>query len=76
MADESGIPAFDIPAECIAGVVVNEGPNFEVQVKKVPVPEIGKLCLAFACSLPLGHPTHAEQCSDRQSQDRTMSSSS
>ncbi|CAN8104104.1 unnamed protein product [Discula destructiva] len=37
----SGAQTFDIPAECIAGVVVNEGPNFEVQVKKVPVPEIG-----------------------------------
>lgn len=34
-------PHFDIPAECWAGVVVDEGPNFHVEVQKVPVPEIG-----------------------------------
>lgn len=32
---------FDIPKECIAGVVKNEGPDFYVSVEKVPVPEIG-----------------------------------
>lgn len=42
MTNEHGTQTFDIPAEGIAGVVVNEGPNFEVQVKKVPVPEIGR----------------------------------
>ncbi|KAJ4416999.1 hypothetical protein N0V82_006448 [Gnomoniopsis sp. IMI 355080] len=41
MGDLNGTETFDIPEECIAGVVVNEGENFEVQVKKVPVPEIG-----------------------------------
>lgn len=41
MGDTNGTETFDIPEECIAGVVVNEGQNFEVQVKKVPVPEIG-----------------------------------
>lgn len=34
-------PTFDIPKECIAGVVVDEGPDFRVEVQKVPVPEIG-----------------------------------
>jgi hypothetical protein len=34
-------PSFDIPKECRAGVVVDEGPNFRVEVKMVPVPEIG-----------------------------------
>ncbi|KAL9108325.1 MAG: hypothetical protein Q9227_006924 [Pyrenula ochraceoflavens] len=33
--------SFEIPAECWAGVVVNEGPDFHVEVQKVPVPEIG-----------------------------------
>lgn len=32
---------FDIPKECVAGVVVNEGADFHVEVKNVPVPEIG-----------------------------------
>lgn len=31
---------FDIPKECKAGVVVNEGPDFRVEVQMVPVPEI------------------------------------
>jgi hypothetical protein len=34
-------PSFAIPKECKAGVVVDEGPNFRVEVKMVPVPEIG-----------------------------------
>ncbi|KAJ5885488.1 hypothetical protein N7495_009998 [Penicillium taxi] len=32
---------FKIPALCKAGVVINEGPNFHVEVQDVPVPEIG-----------------------------------
>jgi hypothetical protein len=32
---------YDIPKECKAGVVVDEGPNFRVEVQMVPVPEIG-----------------------------------
>jgi hypothetical protein len=32
----------DIPTHCKAGVVVNEGPNFEVKVEMVPVPRPGK----------------------------------
>jgi len=32
---------FEIPKECKAGVVVNEGPNFEMKVEMVPVPEPG-----------------------------------
>lgn len=33
--------APDIPSHCKAGVVVNEGPNFHVQVEYVPVPKPG-----------------------------------
>lgn len=33
---------FDIPALCKAGVVVNEGPDFRVEVQMVPVPEPGE----------------------------------
>lgn len=47
MGDTNGTETFDIPQECIAGVVVNEGQNFEVQVKKVPVPEIGMLTASY-----------------------------
>lgn len=39
MADPA--PTFDIPKECLAAVVKNEGPDFYVEVEKVPVPEIG-----------------------------------
>lgn len=38
-------PVFDIPTHCKAGVVVNEGPNFHVEVQQVPVPEPGKKLL-------------------------------
>ncbi|OJI96710.1 hypothetical protein ASPVEDRAFT_48839 [Aspergillus versicolor CBS 583.65] len=34
-------PQFDIPRLCKAGVVVNEGPEFRVEVQMVPVPEPG-----------------------------------
>lgn len=34
-------PTFDIPKECKAGVVHNEGPDFELKVEMVPVPEPG-----------------------------------
>ncbi|KAH7024598.1 alcohol dehydrogenase [Microdochium trichocladiopsis] len=37
----NGHHAPEIPKECLAGVVVNEGPDFRIEVKKVPVPEIG-----------------------------------
>lgn len=40
-------PSFEIPKECKAGVVVDEGPNFRVEVKMVPVPEIGIAPLAL-----------------------------
>lgn len=49
MAEEK-VPTFDIPKECKAGVVVNEGPDFHVEVQMVPVPEISMLAydpLAF-----------------------------
>jgi len=32
---------FDIPATCKGGVVVDEGPDFRVEVQHVPVPEPG-----------------------------------
>src|SRR6266498_4121200 len=32
-------PTFEIPKMCKAGVVVNEGPDFHVEVQMVPVPE-------------------------------------
>jgi hypothetical protein len=40
-ADGASQHSFEIPKECNAGVVFNEGPDFYVEVKKVPVPEIG-----------------------------------
>jgi hypothetical protein len=40
MADEK-VQTFDIPKTCKAGVVVNEGPDFHVEVQDVPVPEPG-----------------------------------
>ena len=39
-ANGSSAPTFDVPKECKAGVVVDEGPNFRVEVQMVPVPEI------------------------------------
>lgn len=38
--------SFYVPKECKAGVVVNEGPDFHVEVRNVPVPEPGK-CFCF-----------------------------
>lgn len=32
---------IEIPKECKAGVVVNEGPDFRVEIQNVPVPEPG-----------------------------------
>jgi hypothetical protein len=34
--------AYDIPKTCKAGVVVNEGPDFHIEVQDVDVPEPGK----------------------------------
>ncbi|EPS26342.1 hypothetical protein PDE_01278 [Penicillium oxalicum 114-2] len=34
-------PQFEIPTHCKAGVVINEGPDFHVEVQTVPVPEPG-----------------------------------
>lgn len=34
-----------IPKTCKAGVVVNSGPDFQIEVKDVPVPEIGMAAL-------------------------------
>ncbi|KIW18818.1 hypothetical protein PV08_03107 [Exophiala spinifera] len=39
---DASTAAFDVPKECWAAVVKDEGPNFYVEVEKVPVPEIGK----------------------------------
>ncbi|KAF2736209.1 alcohol dehydrogenase 1 [Polyplosphaeria fusca] len=40
MAQDEKQQVFSIPKTCKAGVVVNEGPNFHVEVRDVPVPEI------------------------------------
>jgi hypothetical protein len=32
---------FEVPKECFGAVVKNEGPDFYVEVEKLPVPEIG-----------------------------------
>ncbi|OJD34297.1 alcohol dehydrogenase [Diplodia corticola] len=37
----AGEKKFDIPKTCKAGVVVNEGPDFRVEIQDVPVPEPG-----------------------------------
>lgn len=42
MGDTNGLETFEIPKEGIGGVVKNEGPDFEIEVKMVPVPEIGE----------------------------------
>lgn len=48
MNSAADTPQFDIPTHCKAGVVVNEGPDFKVQVEMVPVPEPGrKSSMAF-----------------------------
>lgn len=36
---------FEIPKECKGAVVVNEGPDFHVEIQMVPVPDIGKVDL-------------------------------
>lgn len=45
MASESNgndvAQTYEIPKKCKAGVVVNEGPDFYVEVQEVDVPEIG-----------------------------------
>lgn len=41
MAEQNGTPHFDIPKTCKAGVCVNEGPDFRVEIQDVPVPEPG-----------------------------------
>lgn len=48
MAATNGNSGFEIPKECIAGVVVNEGPDFRIEVKKVPVPEIGMSTIHYS----------------------------
>lgn len=41
MGSVTDTPQFEIPTHCKAGVVVDEGPNFHVEVQMVPVPEPG-----------------------------------
>jgi prolyl oligopeptidase PreP (S9A serine peptidase family) len=40
----------EIPKQCKAGVVVNEGPDFKVEVQMVDVPEPGELCRYYSTS--------------------------
>lgn len=41
MANQNGGQHFDAPKTCKAGVCVNEGPDFCVEIQDVPVPEPG-----------------------------------
>ena len=41
----------EIPKKCKAGVVVNPGPDFHLEVEDVDVPEPGKSCLPTMGSL-------------------------
>lgn len=45
MADDK-VQTFDIPKTCKGGVVVNEGPDFHVEVQDVPTPEPG-MCVVL-----------------------------
>lgn len=49
MAEEK-VQTFDIPKKCKGGVVVNEGPDFHVEVQEVDTPEPGM------CSMGMGQP--------------------
>lgn len=42
MGSRNDKPEYEIPTHCKAGVVVNEGPDFHVEMQMVPVPEPGK----------------------------------
>lgn len=42
----------EIPKTCKAGVVVNEGPDFRVEVQDVEVPEPGKAAQARPITAP------------------------
>lgn len=48
---------FEIPKTCKAGVVVNEGPDFTVEVRDVPVPEISAFVFhsIYAICVPREH---------------------
>lgn len=50
MADAK-VQTFDIPKTCKGAVVVNEGPDFYVEVQDLPVPECGKSVVAFHVQL-------------------------
>ncbi|KAF2996084.1 hypothetical protein E8E13_004568 [Curvularia kusanoi] len=41
MMAEDKVQTFDIPKTCKGGVVVNEGPDFHVEVQDIPTPEPG-----------------------------------
>lgn len=40
---KNGTTTFEIPKTCKAGVVVNEGPGFTVQLEEMAVPEPGRI---------------------------------
>lgn len=45
MSEKTGAdasPSYDVPKQCKAGVVMNEGPDFYIEVQDVDVPEPGK----------------------------------
>ena len=45
---------FNIPKTCKGGVVVNEGPDFRVEVRDVPVPEISEFTPSEDCAWIVG----------------------
>jgi hypothetical protein len=59
--------AYDIPKTCKAGVVINDGPDFHVEVQDVDVPEPGT---------SRKQQTHNLMAVDPVEQDLQMSSSS
>jgi hypothetical protein len=59
--------AYDIPRTCRAGVVVNEGPDFHVEVQDVDVPEPG---------MSRKQEIHIDMGADQAEQDLQVCSSS
>lgn len=52
---DSKAPVFDVPKTCKGGVVVNEGPDFHVEVQDLPVPEPSELLLFLVASSDSRH---------------------
>jgi len=48
MAENGHTEHIEIPKKCNAGVVVDEGPNFRVEIEEVDVPEY---VFTFECTI-------------------------